>query len=56
MTCTGVGLAAVFKWNINRPDPVMSDVIRLSGGHLLPASRPAGHNLRMESMPITPYF
>ncbi|KAA1257441.1 SMI1 / KNR4 family protein [Rubripirellula obstinata] len=30
MTCTGVGLAVVSKWNINRPDPVMSDVIRLN--------------------------
>ncbi|KAA1257496.1 hypothetical protein LF1_53450 [Rubripirellula obstinata] len=29
MACTGVGLAAVFKWNINTPDPVMPDVIRL---------------------------
>ena len=28
MTCTGVRLAAVFKWNVNRPDPVISDVIR----------------------------
>ena len=27
MTCTGVGLAAVFKWNINRPDSVMCNVI-----------------------------
>ncbi|KAA1257209.1 hypothetical protein LF1_56090 [Rubripirellula obstinata] len=44
MACTGVGLAAVLKWNINTPDPVMPDVIRLSRGHLLPASRPAGHN------------
>ncbi|KAA1257524.1 hypothetical protein LF1_00110 [Rubripirellula obstinata] len=44
IACTGVGLAAVFKWNINTPDPVMRDVIRLSRGHLLPASRPAGHN------------
>ncbi len=30
MTCTGVGLAVVFKWNINSPDPMMSDVRRLS--------------------------
>ncbi|KAA1257453.1 hypothetical protein LF1_53020 [Rubripirellula obstinata] len=28
MTCTGVGLAGVFQWNINCPNPVMSDVIR----------------------------
>ncbi len=26
MDCTGVGLAAVFKWNINTPDPVNPDV------------------------------
>ncbi|KAA1257159.1 hypothetical protein LF1_55590 [Rubripirellula obstinata] len=38
---------------IFRRHPVMSTVIRLSRGHLLPSSRPAGHNLRMDSMPIT---
>ncbi len=26
MTCTGVGLARFCKWEINRPDPVMSTV------------------------------
>jgi len=31
MTCTGVGIAGVFKWQINTPDPVMSAVIRLRG-------------------------
>ncbi|TWU44482.1 hypothetical protein Poly59_61540 [Rubripirellula reticaptiva] len=30
MDCTGVGLAAGFKWNINTPDPVNPDVIRLT--------------------------
>ncbi len=37
----------------NPATSVMHTVIRLSRGHLLPASRPAGHNLRMDSMPIT---
>ncbi|KAA1256862.1 hypothetical protein LF1_57090 [Rubripirellula obstinata] len=54
MACTGVGLAAVFKWNINTPDPVMPDVIRLSRGRLLPASRPAGHNQRTNKTALPP--
>ncbi|KAA1257265.1 hypothetical protein LF1_54140 [Rubripirellula obstinata] len=28
--------------------PQIATVIRLSRGHLLPASRPAGHNLRLD--------
>ncbi|KAA1257232.1 hypothetical protein LF1_53810 [Rubripirellula obstinata] len=57
MRCTGAGLASGFVClQVNTPGPVIADVIRLSHGHLLPASRPAGHNLRMESTPITPHF
>ncbi|WP_149753308.1 hypothetical protein [Rubripirellula obstinata] len=29
MACTGAGLARFHKWNINRPGPVMPDVIPL---------------------------
>ncbi|KAA1256774.1 hypothetical protein LF1_59410 [Rubripirellula obstinata] len=38
-----MGLAAVSDGYFFRPHPVILDVIRLSRGHLLPASRPAGH-------------
>ncbi|KAA1257532.1 hypothetical protein LF1_00190 [Rubripirellula obstinata] len=54
MACTGAGLAAVFKWNINRPGPVMPDVIRLSRGHLLPSSCPAGHIQRTTNTALPP--
>ncbi|KAA1257028.1 hypothetical protein LF1_56660 [Rubripirellula obstinata] len=45
MTCTGVAVVDFFVClQVFRRHPVMSTVIRLSRGHLLPASRPAGHN------------
>ncbi|SMP80428.1 hypothetical protein SAMN06265222_1532 [Neorhodopirellula lusitana] len=30
MTCTGGRLVALLEWDINRPSPVMSNVIRLN--------------------------
>ncbi|KAA1257393.1 hypothetical protein LF1_52420 [Rubripirellula obstinata] len=37
-----------------RRRPVMRTVIRLSRGHLLPASRPAGHNLSTTNSDLPP--
>ncbi|KAA1257298.1 hypothetical protein LF1_54470 [Rubripirellula obstinata] len=49
MTCTGVAVVSFFVClHVFRRHPVMSTVIRLRHGHLLPASRSAGHNLRMK--------
>ncbi|KAA1257082.1 hypothetical protein LF1_56440 [Rubripirellula obstinata] len=47
MTCTGVAVVSFsICLQIVCRHPVMSTVIRLNRGHLLPSSRPAGHNQR----------
>ncbi|KAA1256981.1 hypothetical protein LF1_57270 [Rubripirellula obstinata] len=55
MTCTGVAVVSFFVYlQVVRRHPVMSTVIRSSSGHMPSASRPAGHNLRIESVPLCP--
>ncbi|KAA1257202.1 hypothetical protein LF1_56020 [Rubripirellula obstinata] len=45
IACTGVAVVGFsLCLHVNRRHPVMPTVIRLSRGHLLPPSRPAGHN------------
>ncbi|KAA1257466.1 hypothetical protein LF1_53150 [Rubripirellula obstinata] len=49
MRCTGVRVvASLCKFKLVRPYPVIATVIRLSRGHLMPVSRPPGHNLRLD--------
>ncbi|KAA1256828.1 hypothetical protein LF1_58780 [Rubripirellula obstinata] len=43
-----------FHMERQHSDPVMSDVIRLSRGHLLPSSRPAGHKQRTNNTALPP--
>ncbi|WP_238383247.1 hypothetical protein, partial [Rubripirellula obstinata] len=55
MTCTGVSVVRFSVClHVNRRHPVMSTVIQLSRGHLLPASRPAGHNQRTINTALPP--
>ncbi|KAA1257402.1 hypothetical protein LF1_52510 [Rubripirellula obstinata] len=55
MTCTGVAVVSFSVClQVFRRHPVMSTVIRLSRGHLLPASRPAGHTQRTTSTALPP--